>query len=196
MLRCNESELHGALLGLKSSEAGIVTLHSNGLVTLISRRRLNEHNARKNGRSRVASHRLKRKCNGDPPLYSASDSASEKPEGGRGGNPKFEKPRFDEMEFHALKIGLPPTEIDKFFNHYEANGWKVGRNPMRSWQAAMVNWRTNYQAGTYASNSRTTPKSDRNAGTYNEGRAGQYARAAVSGAKKIPDVPNSERSDP
>jgi hypothetical protein len=28
----------------------------------------------------------------------------------------------------------------KFFNHYESNGWKVGRNPMKNWKAAVITW--------------------------------------------------------
>lgn len=31
-------------------------------------------------------------------------------------------------------------EADKFFNYYESNGWRVGRNPMKNWQAAVRNW--------------------------------------------------------
>jgi biotin operon repressor len=27
-----------------------------------------------------------------------------------------------------------------FFNHYESNGWKVGKNQMKSWRAALSNW--------------------------------------------------------
>lgn len=72
-------------------------------------------------------------------------------------NSKFEKPRFDEMEDHAIKIGLPPTEIDGFFNHYEANGWKVGKVPMKSWRAAMVNWRKNHQAGIFSGSAKKKP---------------------------------------
>jgi hypothetical protein len=28
----------------------------------------------------------------------------------------------------------------KFINHYESNGWKVGKNPMKNWQAAVRTW--------------------------------------------------------
>lgn len=29
---------------------------------------------------------------------------------------------------------------ESFFNYYESNGWKVGRNPMKSWTAAVAQW--------------------------------------------------------
>ena len=57
----------------------------------------------------------------------------------------FTPPTQAEMDLHAAKIGLPPSEIAAFFHYYESNGWKVGRNPMKSWSAAMVNWKLNYE---------------------------------------------------
>jgi len=27
-----------------------------------------------------------------------------------------------------------------FFHHFESNGWKVGRNPMKSWKSALSGW--------------------------------------------------------
>lgn len=54
---------------------------------------------------------------------------------------KFQKPTLEELYLYAAKIGLPNDEVVKFFNYYESNGWKVGRNPMRSWQHALVNWK-------------------------------------------------------
>jgi len=35
------------------------------------------------------------------------------------------------------------TEAAKFFNYYEANGWKQGRNPMKDWKASARNWMVN-----------------------------------------------------
>ncbi|MCL1974370.1 MAG: hypothetical protein FWG54_06105 [Bacteroidetes bacterium] len=35
---------------------------------------------------------------------------------------------------------MPLVEAEKFFNHYQANGWKVGKNPMKNWQASARNW--------------------------------------------------------
>ena len=31
-------------------------------------------------------------------------------------------------------------DAEHFLNYYEANGWKVGRNAMKSWKAALANW--------------------------------------------------------
>jgi hypothetical protein len=56
---------------------------------------------------------------------------------------KFKKPTIAELELHAAKIGLPVDEVDKFLNYYESNGWRVGRNPMKKWEASLVNWKNN-----------------------------------------------------
>ena len=34
-------------------------------------------------------------------------------------------------------------QAQRFVNHYQSNGWKVGRNPMQDWQAAANNWLLN-----------------------------------------------------
>lgn len=33
-----------------------------------------------------------------------------------------------------------PDEADKFIDYYQSNGWKVGRNAMKDWQATARNW--------------------------------------------------------
>jgi len=52
---------------------------------------------------------------------------------------KFKKPTLDEIKDYCLerKNSVDP---DKFINYYDSNGWKVGRNPMKSWQAAIRTW--------------------------------------------------------
>jgi len=68
-------------------------------------------------------------------------------------------PTLDELKLQAAKIGLPDNEAEKFFNYYESNGWRVGKNPMRSWSAALTNWKLN--AKKYENHSKPNP---RNAG--------------------------------
>lgn len=38
------------------------------------------------------------------------------------------------------KNGIDP---EVFYHHYESNGWKVGKTPMKSWKSAMVTWEKN-----------------------------------------------------
>lgn len=53
---------------------------------------------------------------------------------------RFQKPTLEQLNTEAALIGLSATEVDKFWNYYESNGWKVGKNPMKSWPAALRNW--------------------------------------------------------
>ena len=53
---------------------------------------------------------------------------------------RFQKPTLEQLNTKAALIGLSTTEVDKFWNYYESNGWKVGKNPMKSWSAALQNW--------------------------------------------------------
>ena len=61
---------------------------------------------------------------------------------------------FEEVyEYMASRIGKENAklEAEKFVNYYTSNGWKVGKNPMKSWTHAVNNWITNtkqYAKGT------------------------------------------------
>lgn len=62
---------------------------------------------------------------------------------------KFSKPTPEELVSHFESKGSNSTEAEKFFNYYESNGWKVGRNPMKNWKAASANWlKNNIQSNT------------------------------------------------
>jgi hypothetical protein len=52
---------------------------------------------------------------------------------------RFEKPSVAEVEAFADEKGLDIDPV-KFVAYYDSNGWRVGRNPMRNWKAAMFNW--------------------------------------------------------
>lgn len=60
---------------------------------------------------------------------------------------RFMKPTLDEIKLAMSKAGLPESEADRFHSYYEANGWKVGRVKMQSWQHAVGNWAMNYKHG-------------------------------------------------
>lgn len=54
--------------------------------------------------------------------------------------PPMQRPTVWEVENFCRTQGLQLVDAQRFVDYYEANGWKVGRNPMRSWQATARNW--------------------------------------------------------
>lgn len=58
----------------------------------------------------------------------------------RKGASVFKKPKIEELEEFRNQNKLDTVDPATFYNYYESNGWKVGKQPMRSWQAAMRNW--------------------------------------------------------
>lgn len=114
-----------------------------------------------------------------------TENKTSPPAGGATVNPderkaRFETPTLEAVKLQSAKIGLPESEAEKFWNYYQSNGWKVGRNPMKSWQHALTNWFKNWKDRTYdhRNNNQTHrgTRPDRNAGTYN-------ANAGVEGLK-------------
>lgn len=59
-----------------------------------------------------------------------------------GHSPKFQKPRLGEIADYCKERG---NQVDpqRFFDYYESNGWKVGKNPMKDWKATVRNWERN-----------------------------------------------------
>lgn len=49
-------------------------------------------------------------------------------------------PSLEMVTARAVSIGLAEREAIRFHAYYESNGWRVGKNPMKSWHAAMTNW--------------------------------------------------------
>lgn len=52
-------------------------------------------------------------------------------------------PSREEVEAFAKAECLGKVNLDKFFDYYNANGWKVGKNPMQDWKAVLRNWNRN-----------------------------------------------------
>ncbi len=52
---------------------------------------------------------------------------------------RFVKPSIEEVREYCQESGI---DIDpaRFFDYYESNGWRAGKNPMKDWRAAARNW--------------------------------------------------------
>lgn len=71
---------------------------------------------------------------------------------------KFCPPDLDEVKSFFGSKGSSNTEAEKFYNHFESNGWLVGgKTKMKKWQAAARNWMLNAQK---FSQTLRPPKSD------------------------------------
>lgn len=103
---------------------------------------------RENTKENMAALRADRKSNGASPPRSV-----------------FTKPSIDELKLLMAKSGMPESEAEAFFNYYESNGWKVGRNRMVSVPHAVGNWKKNYderRATNRGANSRASVIAERN----------------------------------
>ena len=67
---------------------------------------------------------------------------------------RFEKPTLSEIKQYCIERGNK-VDAQHFYDYYESNGWKVGKNPMKNWQAAVRTWeRSEYRKPTVKKNSK------------------------------------------
>jgi uncharacterized protein YdaU (DUF1376 family) len=77
--------------------------------------------------------------------------------------PHTYKKNIEDVRAVFSEIGMPEREAERFFNYYESNGWRVGRNPMKSLKHAAANWKLNIENRTQPNRQST----NRNTGTAN-----------------------------
>ena len=58
---------------------------------------------------------------------------------------KFKKPTADEVEAYVRESGYA-VSAERFIAYYDSVGWKVGKNPMKDWKAALRGWAIREQA--------------------------------------------------
>ena len=62
----------------------------------------------------------------------------------RGKRTRFHPPSVDEVAAYCSEKGYD-VDPERFVAFYESKGWKVGKNPMKSWTAACVTWHKRHQ---------------------------------------------------
>nr|DAX05586.1 MAG TPA: helix-turn-helix domain protein [Bacteriophage sp.] len=77
---------------------------------------------------------------------------------------KFIKPTLEEVRQYCLER-KNKIDAEKFIDYYESNGWKVGRNSMKDWKAAIRTWESNAK------------EKQTNAKSYQERRIAQQEKA-------------------
>lgn len=66
----------------------------------------------------------------------------------------FSPPTIKEIQAFINSENLN-VSANNFFNHYESNGWMVGKNKMKSWTAALQKWNTSPFNNTSVTNKQT-----------------------------------------
>ena len=100
-------------------------------------RKRNQDNARKRWDA-TASDRIPNDTkNADSVSVSGSGSVTGKKE-----IKGFVKPTIEQLKEYMKEQGMNDI-AENWLNHYEANGWKVGKNPMKDWKASVRTWKTN-----------------------------------------------------
>ena len=52
---------------------------------------------------------------------------------------RMKRPTLEEVRDYCREIGSG-VDPEKWLDYYEANGWKVGKNPMKDWKACVRRW--------------------------------------------------------
>ena len=68
---------------------------------------------------------------------------------------RFEKPTLSEIKQYCIERNNN-VDAQHFFDYYESNGWRVGKNSMKNWQAAVRTWEKN----SYTSTTKQTKKTN------------------------------------
>jgi hypothetical protein len=99
---------------------------------------------------------------------------------------RFAPPSQHMVQQYAIEICKGTTNApEDFFNYYESNGWKVGKNPMKNWKAAYKNWTKNekqYEAVKGTNQHRAETKTEQNDRLYRD-----FGKE-LTGGKPLPDI--------
>lgn len=52
---------------------------------------------------------------------------------------RFEPPSVEEVDAYITEQNYH-VDAQRFVDYYTSNGWKVGKNPMKDWKAAVRTW--------------------------------------------------------
>ena len=64
---------------------------------------------------------------------------------------RFTPPSREDVQAYIVEKGYS-VDAERFIDYYTANGWRVGKNPMKDWKATVRNWERNNGANVRTSN--------------------------------------------
>lgn len=133
MSQLDELEEHGYLVRNQVRENGKMA----GVEYIVSETRMSDFP--------YAENRYTEKPHTENPTLSITKESNNKESNNK--RYRFVPPTVEEVEAYINEKGYS-IDAHKFVDYYTANGWKVGKNPMKDWKAAVRNWsRNDYDKG-------------------------------------------------
>lgn len=101
---------------------------------------------------------------------------------------RFEKPTLSEIKAYCIERNNN-VDAQHFFDHYESNGWKVGKNSMKNWQAAVRTWEKNNYTNTTKQTKKTNTEQTLDAiyKVMNESEV-EYGESGCNGSNSVVTV--------
>lgn len=99
---------------------------------------------------------------------------------------KFTPPTVEEISSYCQEKNIINVDPEYFFDHYQANGWKVGSNKMSNWKATVNNW---HRRNSNKSIPETVPKK-----THGD-LIDDFLMSQINGAGKTIDLQKGEWKD-
>lgn len=87
--------------------------------------------------AKIQNSKAKSKANSNTSVLESKDA---KASNARARSPCFAPPDLKEVKLYFTEKSGTEAQAERFFYHYEANGWKVGKNSMKNWKAAASGW--------------------------------------------------------
>jgi hypothetical protein len=100
---------------------------------------------------------------------------------------QFVKPTFADVRAYCTerKNNVSPNA---WLNHYESNGWRVGKNPMRDWKAAVRTWETNGSNGNAKTQHDNRSRAQRHSDKLDEIARASFERERAAGSLDCGDL--------
>ena len=101
---------------------------------------------------------------------------------------RFEKPTLSEIKEYCIERGNK-VDAQHFYDYYESNGWKVGKNSMKNWQAAVRTWEKNSYTNTTKQTKKTNTEQTLDAiyKVMNESEV-EYGESGCNGSNSVATI--------
>lgn len=101
---------------------------------------------------------------------------------------RFEKPTLSEIKEYCIERNNN-VDAQHFYDYYESNGWKVGKNAMKNWQAAVRTWEKNSYTNTTKQTKKTNTEQTLDAiyKVMNESEV-EYGESGCNGSNSVVTV--------